>query len=185
VTISGAVSLATVVALAIGSSVTVRSSFHPRHVHLGSGTAMMLGSQSGKEVDEKAKHIEEVDKGNCPLQNSGGIPLLLVLRYPECNAEGNLEQDEKELNPETDSQNSVLSEVDAQALVFPAYKYGRHYVASDEEDQEGVVEAMMVESIEYREKDEACGTCNGCNDANSAVDLLPNGRVIGKATRMA
>jgi hypothetical protein len=50
--------------------------------------------------------------------------MLLVTHDAEANGETQFDEDEGELDPEAHAQDSVLSEVDPEALVLSAYEDG-------------------------------------------------------------
>lgn len=173
-TIAVRISVSTEVLPSVGSSIAHAA--HAAllcHIHLRLPRLVVLRPDGRHEIDEEAEHVEEVDKGNDPLQHRRCVVLLLSLRHAERDSKTQLHEDEEELDPEAVAQDGVLAEVYAQTLVFPADEDGRYYVARDEEHKKPVVEVGMAKGVEDGEQDETCGTGDRPDDGANAVNLLP------------
>lgn len=78
----------------------------------------------------------------------------------------------------------MLAEVDAEALVLPANEDGTDDIAYDENSEEDVVQAVVVDAVEDGKEDEACAASDGGHDADAAIDFLPDGCVGREFTGM-
>lgn len=82
----------------------------------------------------------------------------------EGDAQGDLDEDEGELDPEGDAEDAVLSVLDTKALIFPADEDGRDHVASHEQKQENIMQGRMPHGVEDTEADEADSSDDGKDD---------------------
>ena len=108
----GHLRVATVVLLAIGSAIAHVVPFclaaFLEHLHLGLLGLVVLGTCGGEEIDEEAEHVEAVDEGYTPFKNSGYVPNVLLGADCKGDSEANLGDDEKELDPEGDSEDGMF-----------------------------------------------------------------------------
>lgn len=138
---------------------------------------MVLGALGREEIDEEAGDVEAVDVGDNPLENGGNVPLVRLGAHAKSNDETDFGNDEEELDPEGDSDDGVLTVMDAQALVFPADEDCTDDVASNKDTQENVVQRVVVFAVEDGEKNKTSRSDDGSNGSTDRVDLLPVGRV--------
>lgn len=119
-----------------------------QHLHLGLLGLVVLGARGGEEVDEEAGDVEAVDVRNGPLKDSSDVPNSLLRADAECDGQADFGDDEKQLDPEGDSQDGMLAVMDTQALVLPAYENSTDNVAYNKDSQENVVQRSIVFAIE-------------------------------------
>lgn len=95
---------------------------------------LVARADGGQEVDDEAPDIEDVDEGDDPLEDGGGVDAVVaaLLEDAEGDGDGDFDDDEGQLDPEGDAQDAVLAEVDAEALVFGADEEGGDDVAATE-----------------------------------------------------
>jgi len=139
---------------------------------------------SGYQIDKEAKHVEGEDERDRPLQDAGRVVFVLEIAHAEGDCEHDFHQDEGELYPEGDAQNTVLAEMYAKALVFPADEDGGDDEAGDEEEEKDIVKGGMSKRIENRKKNEARGSDNCEPHTQSTEHLLREGGVPGQPAAM-
>lgn len=76
----------------------------------------LLGGSAGKRAKRNGvvPHtplVDDEDERNCEFQSGCDRPPLLVPHHDECDRERDLDEDERQLDPETDPQHAVLAEV--------------------------------------------------------------------------
>jgi len=85
---------------------------------------LVAGAGHGQEVDDEAPDVEDVAERDDPLEDSGFVDFTATLKHTEGNGETALQEDETELDPEADGEDTVLFPVDAETLVFGADEDG-------------------------------------------------------------
>ena len=117
-----------------------------------------------QQIRKERQHVKCKDERDDPFENRRDVlPAGEGGAHEDCG-EGNLDEDEGELEPKREAQDAVLAEVHAQALVLGADEDGADDVAGHEEEEEAVVQAGVVERVEDREEDEAAGSGDGEDD---------------------
>ena len=103
--------------------------------------------RGGEEVDEEGEDPEGEDEGDDPFEDGGLLGVPVEGEDGEDDGEGDcrhlsvtcgvgdglrltLDEDKCQLEPEGDSEDTSVSEVDAQSLIFGAEEYGRYDVTS-------------------------------------------------------
>lgn len=89
---------------------------------------------------------------------------MFVAADAKANSQTQLNQNEDQLHPKTNSEDAVSAIVDSKPLVFSTEEDGAKNVTSNEEDEKSIVEMFMVICIEDGEEDKSCGPSNCCND---------------------
>ena len=84
----------------------------------------MTGLGGGEEINDKTPDVEDVNKGDGPLEDGGGLVDLLVVEDAEGDDESDLDEDEGEFDPEAQCEDALAAVVDAEALVFGADEDG-------------------------------------------------------------
>jgi len=95
---------------------------------------LVLRARRRQEIDDEAPNVEDVDEGDNPLDDGGFVVDGFVGEDAEGDGEAELDEDEGEFDPEAGAQDTVFSEVDAEALVFGADEYGGDDVAGAVEE---------------------------------------------------
>jgi len=109
---------------------------------------------------------------------------VVLLGDAECNGETDFDNDEGELDPEAVPQDGVLTEVDAEALVFPTDEDGAYYVAANKDAQEDLVQMGMAKCVEDGEENQTSSTSDSKDDGEDGIEFLPDGGVGRKFTRV-
>lgn len=139
----------------------------------------------GPEVDNKREHVEGEDEGDDPLEYGGEVVVARDVHDAEDDDEGELEDDEDELDPEGQAQGAVLSVFLAQALVLCANEDRGEPVPPDEAGEEDVVEPLVVVRVEARQAAQPDGADDGEDHAQPREDLLGQAGVGGEAALVA
>jgi hypothetical protein len=113
-----------------------------------------------EEIKDEAESPERIDKGNDPLEDCGNVIMIGKRTGSEYDGENEFDDDEEQLDPERDPQNAVLTVVDSEALVFSTEEDRANDVASDKQQEEGVMEVRMTVGIEDAEQDDT-GSASG------------------------
>lgn len=146
---------------------------------------VMLCLHAGPKIEHKTEDVEGEDKGHDPLENRGGIPVV----GPGCaykdDSEDDLSEDESELDPEADSQDSVMTIMNAEPLIFGAEEDGGNDVADDENEQTAIVDGVVAIRVENRQNDQTGGSGDGKDQTADAEDFLCVRCVSGKTTPMS
>lgn len=137
------------------------------------------------EVDDEGDGIECEDEGDGPFEDRGGVSLLDEAAHAKGDDEGDLYEDEGELNPERHAKDTMLAVVDSKALVLPADTNSREQIASNKERQKRVVQSAILASLEDRKTDKSHGSNGRKGDREAAEDLLHEGRVGHKTAPMS
>ena len=102
-----------------------------------------------QQIHKKRKNVKSENQRYDPLQHGRHVLLGPEQRRCKRDGEANFYEDESEFGPEAEAQDAMLAEVDAQPLVFGADEDGADDVASHEEEEEAVVQAGVVDCVEY------------------------------------
>lgn len=124
------------------------------------------------KVNQEAKHVEEVDQRDGPLQHRSDVVMLPHVLHAEPDGQADLDEDEGELHPEAQAQHAEFAVVDAQPLVLGADEDGVDDVADYEEAYEAVVEVLVVQGVEDGQEDEAGGAGDGGDDGDHGQRFL-------------
>lgn len=138
-------------AIAVGMSIRVSRIAHHRapilrllhthHLHI----RILLGTpRRGQQVDKKGKSVECEHERDDPLKYTSHVLLLVNGRGSKDNGEADVDNNESQFGPEADTEDAVLAEMDAEALVLDTYEYGADDVAGDKEEEEAVMKAGVV-----------------------------------------
>ena len=117
-----------------------------------------------QQIHKERQHVKRNDERDDPLEDRSDVLAAGEGGADEDRGEGNLDENEDELEPEGEAQDAVLAEVHAEALVFGADEDGADDVAGHEEEEEAVVQSGVVERVEDGEEDEAAGSGDGEDD---------------------
>ena len=117
-----------------------------------------------QQIHKERQHVKRKDERDDPLEDRSDVLAAGEGGADEDRGEGNLDENEDELEPEGEAQDAVLAEVHAEALVFGADEDSADDVAGHEEEEEAVVQAGVVERVEDGEEDEAAGSGDGEDD---------------------
>ena len=85
---------------------------------------LVAGAGHGQEVDDEAPDVEDVAEGHDPLENGGLVDVTAAFKHTEGDGKTALQEDESELDPEADGEDTVFSPVDTETLVFGANEDG-------------------------------------------------------------
>jgi len=143
---------------------------------------MVRGSHAGQEIQQERQDVEGKDQCDDPFKHGGDILVTREGRAREGNGQGNLDEDEREFDPEADAQDPVGSVVDAQTLVLGAQEDCGQDVAGNKQEEKAVMHVRVAICVEYRQEDEACGSGDRANDGEDGQDLLRGRRVRGETT---
>ncbi len=143
------------IAIAIAISIPIHH-LHPvlrlpltHMLHVGT----LLGRPPRRqEIHEESKDVKSEDERDDPLKNSRDVLVAFEARRAKHYRQQDFHNDEGELGPEGEAQDAMLAEVHAEALVFGADEDGADDVACDEEEEEAVVEAVVVQGVEDGEE---------------------------------
>ena len=108
-----------------------------------------------QEIHKERQDVEREEKRNDPFKHRGHILLLCKHGRSEHDRKRNFEEDESQFGPETEAEDEMFPEMDAQALVFGADEDGRDDVAGYEKEEEAVVEMGVMKSVEDGEEDQS------------------------------
>lgn len=117
-----------------------------------------------QQIHEESEDVKGKQERDDPLKDSPDILLSTETRRAEDDRQDDFGNDEREFGPEGEAQDAVLAEVHAEALVFCADEDGADDVAGDEEKEEAVVHAWVVQGVEDGEEDQAAGSGYGEDD---------------------
>ena len=117
-----------------------------------------------QQIDKERQHVKRKDERDDPFENRRDVLPAGEGGADKDGGEGNLDEDENELEPEGEAQDAVLAEVHAQALVLGADEDGADDVAGHEKEEEAVMQAGVMERVEDGEEDEAAGSGDGEDD---------------------
>lgn len=87
----------------------------------------------GYEIDSETPDIESINKGHDPFQHRSRIQPTFTITDTESDGETNFHNDEGEFYPEGETEDAVLTVVDAETLIFP----------TDEDCRDDVTTAMI------------------------------------------
>lgn len=138
---------------------------------------VVLAADAGQQIEQEAEDVEGEDQGDDPLEDGGDVALVRPRGADEDSGERDLDQDERQLDPEADAQDAVLAVVDPQALVLGAEKHSGQDEACDEEQEEPVVQVRVVVRVEDGEQDQACGSRDREDDGQHREHFLRRRRV--------
>ncbi|KAI4142404.1 MAG: hypothetical protein LQ340_007353, partial [Diploschistes diacapsis] len=127
-------------------------------------------------IDQEAEHPERENERNHPLRHGRSVARRPV-RDAKDDGERDLEQDERELDPEADAQDAVLTVLGAQPLELSAEEDGADDVPHDEDREEGVVHARVVRRVEDAEADQADSADERGEDGEPGEHLFDDRRV--------
>lgn len=85
---------------------------------------LVAGAGHGQEVDDEAPDVEDVAERDDPLEDGGFVDFAAALQHTEGDGEAALKEDEAELDPEADGEDTVFLPVDAETLVLGADEDG-------------------------------------------------------------
>lgn len=71
----------------------------------------MLCVNSWEEINEERKDVEGEDECNGPFEDSSCVVGFLEIGGSESDCESDLEEDEREFDPERDTEDAMLAEV--------------------------------------------------------------------------
>lgn len=144
-----------------------------------------LGAHARQEIEEEGEDVEGEDQGDQPFDDGGDVGVFAKGGGGEDDGQEGLDDDEGQFHPEGDAEDAVVAVVDAQPLVFGAQEDGRENVATDEDQEESVVQVGVVVRVEDGEEDETEAAAYGEEDGEAGQNLLGRGRVGGKATAVS
>jgi len=103
--------------------------------------------------------VDDVDERDDPFEDGSSVTSASgTAKGSKGNCKSNLNEDEGQLDPEGCAQDTVLAEVDTQALILSASEDGRNDVSNNEDDETNVVSGRVVDSIQDGQQDQANGT---------------------------
>lgn len=73
------------------------------------GVAVVAGGHGRVEVDEEGEDVEGEDEGDGPLENRGRVVVAQEVGRDEGDGQDELDEDEGQLDPEGDAEDTVLA----------------------------------------------------------------------------
>lgn len=128
---------------------------------------VLLGAPGRRQqIHKESKDVEGKDERDDPFENGRDVLFTVERGGREDDCKNDLHDNEYEFEPEGETQDPMLAEMHAEALVLGADEDGADDVASDEQEEEAVVQMRVMESVEDGEEDQAAGSCDGEDDCD-------------------
>lgn len=103
-----------------------------RHLDVCFFVPVVLGADSGDEVDGETPHVEREYQRDGPFDHGRRVIALAVTQHAKRDTEAELNDDEEQLDNERDSQDAEVLVVHPETVVLPADEDGGDDIASTE-----------------------------------------------------
>lgn len=108
---------------------------------------VLLCTDTRVQIDHEAENVESEDKRDGPFEAGCDIFVGGEGGADEDDSEDQLDEDECKLEPEAEGEDSVVSVVDTESLIFCAQEDCRDNVAADEDEEADIVGRGMTVGV--------------------------------------